>query len=239
VESGMAPERVVVAPNGFHLERIRINASRTQMRQRLGYSDEHIVVGFAGWFVPWDRIDFLLDVLADAQRELPELRLCLVGDGDAARQAVARLQGTPLERAVLITGGVPRGEVYDYIQTFDIGILPHSNSFGSPMVMFEMMGLKVPVLAPRLPPIEDVHVNEATALLFQPLQRDECVRQLLRLGRSPELRSELSERAFVKLGAEHTWRSTAQRIIGALLGIQSPGMGSAATARPQEPEKVP
>jgi len=236
VESGVPAKRVVVVPNGFDIERIRIGTSRAEVRARHGFTDEHIVIGFAGWFVPWDRLDFMMDVFAAAHRQLPQLRLCLVGDGDAAREALARLQGTGLQSAVVLTGGVPRGQVYDYIQTFDIGMLPHSNPFGSPIVMFEMMGLKVPVLAPRLPPIEDVHVNDETALLFQPLDRQECLGQLLRLGRSAELRKGLSERAFARLALEHTWRRTAQRILAALPAAQSP---QTSAAPPQQPERVP
>lgn len=236
VEIGVPAERVVVVPNGFDIERLRISTSRAQVRARHGFTDEHIVIGFAGWFVPWDRLDFMMDVFAEAHRQLPQLRLCLVGDGDAAREALARLQGTGLESAVVLTGGVPRAQVYDYIQIFDIGMLPHSNRFGSPIVMFEMMGLKVPVLAPRLPPIEDVHVSDETALLFQPLDPQECLAQLLRLGRSAELRRELSERAFSRLTLEHTWRRTAQRILAALPASQSP---QASAAAPQQPERVP
>jgi glycosyltransferase involved in cell wall biosynthesis len=236
VEVGVPAKRVVVVPNGFDIERIRISMSRAQMRTQQGFTEEHVVIGFAGWFVPWDRLDFMVEVFAEAHRQLPQLRLCLVGDGDPAREIIARLQGTDLEGAVVLTGGVPRARVYDYIQMFDIGMLPHSNPFGSPIVMFEMMGLKVPVLAPRLPPIEDVHVNDETALLFQPLDRQECLGQLLRLGRSDELRNQLSERAFIRLGAEHTWRRTAQRILAAL--PQSPA-AQTSTAAPQQPERAP
>jgi len=236
VEAGVPATRVVVVPNGFDIERIRITTSREQMRARNGFADEHIVIGFAGWFVPWDRVDFMVQVFTEALRELPQLRLCLVGDGDAAREALAQLHGTGLEGSVVLTGGVPRGQVYDYIQMFDIGMLPHSNLFGSPIVMFEMMGLKVPVLAPRLPPIEDVHVNDETALLFQPLDPQECLGQLLRLGRSAELRKLLRERAFTRLSMEHTWRRTAQRILAALPAAQS---AQTSPAAPQQPERAP
>jgi glycosyltransferase involved in cell wall biosynthesis len=227
---GVPRERIVVAPNGFDVSRIHLAESRATMRARLGY-DGSLVVGFAGWFVPWDRLDFLIEVFAAAQTQVPSLRLCLVGDGPTARELVAGLRGSPLEHCVMLTGAVPRERVYDYIQTFDIGILPHSNSFGSPVVMFEMMGLRVPIVAPRLAPIEDVHVDGSTALLFEPLDQAGCLQKLLALAQSADLRRSIAEASFAKLNREHTWLYTAKRILAALPDA-APG-GNPACTKPQ------
>lgn len=238
VEIGLPRQRLVVVPNGFDAARLRLGISRGEMRGRFGF-ENCVVVGFAGWFVPWDRLDFLLEAFSDVFRIYPQLRLCLVGEGDVARQLVGKLTGTPLEHAVVLTGGVPREQVYDHIQMFDIGILPHSNAFGSPIVMFEMMGLKIPVIAPQLPPIEDVHMSGDTALLFRPLDRKECVNHLSRMAGSPGLRRELAERAFAKLTAEHTWARTAQRILNALPQSDLPFSGTQAAEKPRAAERAP
>ena len=42
------------------------------------------------------------------------------------------------------TGAVPRKEVYEYLSLLDVAVLPHSNDFGSPVVMFEFMGSASP-----------------------------------------------------------------------------------------------
>jgi glycosyltransferase involved in cell wall biosynthesis len=212
---GVPAERIVVAPNGFDVGRIRLNRSRDEVRRTLGL-DDGLVVGFAGWFVPWDRLDFMADAFAAVAGRVPGLKLCLVGDGEPARELVARFAGTPLEHSIVLTGAVPRDQVYDYIQTFDIGFLPHSNLFGSPVVMFEMMGLNVPLLAPALPPIRDVHEHGDTALLFTPLDLAECVANLERLATSADLRRDLAQRAGARLATAHTWRHTAERILAAL-----------------------
>lgn len=215
VELGVPPAKVVVVPNGFDPSRISLSRGRDAVRAEYGLTDT-LVIGFAGWFVPWDRIDFLIEVFATVHARLPKLRLCLVGDGTPAREAVERLRGTSLADAVVLTGAVPRQKVYDLIQMFDIGLLPHSNLFGSPVVMFEMMGLGVPLLLPALPPIRDVHADGDTALLFAPLDHEDCSRKLLRLAESVTLRRELAQRAYVRLVETHTWLHTAERILAAL-----------------------
>jgi len=215
VERGVPRERVVVAPNGFDLRRLRSTRSRDEMRARYGL-DGSIVIGFAGWFVEWDRLDFMVEVFAAVRRDDDRLKLCLVGDGQPMPAVRQMMRERGIENALVHTGAVPRGEVYDFIGMFDVGFLPHSNLFGSPMIMFEMMGLKVPVIAPRLPPIEDVHRDGFTALLFNPLDEQDCVRQLGRLGAEKELRESLADAAFRVLVEDHTWACTAERILAGI-----------------------
>jgi glycosyltransferase involved in cell wall biosynthesis len=212
VHSGFPAERVVVMPNGFDVDRIATSESRAKMREKFGFTD-CIVIGFAGWFVPWDRLDLLVDVFAELRSEDDRLRLCLVGEGEVAREITGKLGSSPLADSIVITGAVPRNAVYDHLQMFDIGVLPHSNMFGSPMVMFEMMGLRVPIVAPRLPPIEDVLVHDETAMLFGALDRRQLRSHVSELVASPELRQRLADNALRRLEANHSWHNTAARIL--------------------------
>lgn len=223
VERGVPRERVVVAPNGFDLAKIGLSRDREEMRARYGLVGS-TVVGFAGWFVDWDRLDFMVEVFAEARLAHPQLKLCLVGDGEPMPKVREMLRARSLEDALVHTGPVPRAEVYDYIRMFDIGLLPHSNLFGSPMIMFEMMGLGVAVIAPRLPPIMDVQADGATGLLFEPLTLRDCVRQLTRLAADTSLRQRIADAALRKLTTEHTWRRTAARILGGLPQTAGPGV---------------
>lgn len=210
------PGRVVMVPNGFDVARIRPTRGRRVMRSQLGLSDDAVVIGFAGWFDRWDRLDFLVDVFAMVHQQRPDVRLCLVGDGPAAQEARAQIERAGLGAHVVLTGPVPRGVVYDYLQTFDIGILPHSNLFGSPIVMFEMMGLGIPLVLPDLPPIRDVQTQGKTALLFKPLDLQSCVTQVMNLVPSQAGRAALAAVARDRLVTHHSWTETARRVLAAL-----------------------
>jgi glycosyltransferase involved in cell wall biosynthesis len=217
VAAGLNPARLAVVPNGFDVSRLKLSRSRDAMREQLGLT-ESCVIGFAGWFDVWDRLDFLLQVFERLRATRPRLKLCLVGDGPALHALNSQLTACPYRSDVVLTGAVPRAEVYNYMQAFDIGVLPHSNDFGSPMVMFEMMGLRVPLAVPRLSPIEDVHQHSDTAEIFSPLNADECAAALARLADEPVLRRQLADRAYAKLTSQHTWCDAATRIVAVLDG---------------------
>ncbi|HWL64120.1 MAG TPA: glycosyltransferase [Steroidobacteraceae bacterium] len=213
--AGLHPARLAVVPNGFDVGRLRLARSREQMRAHLGYRDE-TVIGFAGWFDHWDRLDLMLQVFEDLRRTRPFLRLCLVGAGPAIAGLTARLESSPFRGDVQLTGAIPRAEVYDYIQTFDVGMLPHSNDFGSPIVMFEMMALRMPLVLPRLPPIEDVHEHGVTAELFTPLDVAEAAAALARVVDHPDSGRKLADAGYAMLTETYTWTNAARRILGRL-----------------------
>lgn len=215
--AGLDPAHLAVVPNGFDVGRLRLGRSREQMRAQLGYGNE-IVIGFAGWFDHWDRLDLMLKVFEELRRTRPWLRLCLVGAGPAIAGLTARLESSPYRADVQLTGAIARAEVYDYIQVFDVGMLPHSNDFGSPIVMFEMMALRIPLVLPRLPPIEDVHGHGRTAEMFTPLDVAQAGTALARVVDDGDYRRMLADAGYAMLTETYTWTNAAVRILARLDG---------------------
>lgn len=210
---GVPQERVHVVPNAFDLEKVRDIARDDGLAARLGLAGKR-VIGFAGWFDRWDRLDFFIDVFAQVRRTHPEVALLLVGDGPVLADARRAVAERGLGADVVFTGAVPRADVLNYINLLDVAVLPHSNDFGSPVVMFEFMALRKPLVAPRLGPIEDVQRDGETALLFKPLDV-ECRVAIERILDEPGLGVALAERAHRQLAERHSWRRNAERILEA------------------------
>lgn len=212
LNQGVSDSRAHVTPNAFDVEKVKGRARQPTLVDRFQL-DGKTVIGFAGWFDHWDRLDFLIDVFCELKSTHLNIRLLLIGDGPVAAQLHQRVDGYGLTSDVVFTGAVPRQEVYDYIALLDIAVLPHSNDFGSPVVMFEFMGMHIPVVAPKLEPILDVQRDGETALLFDPLNRAQCRAAIDQLVRSADLRYCLSANAYAKLVAEHTWCKNTEQIL--------------------------
>lgn len=210
--AGASSAQLVVVPNGFDMSRIPAAPRRDELRRKFGL-DGAFVLGFAGWFDDWDRLSVLVEVMARILRVSPVFRLCLIGDGHGRAAAENRAAELGIADKVVFTGAVARAEVYDYLSMLDVGVLPNSNMFGSPMIMFEMMGLGIPLVLPRLPPIEDVHRHGQTALLFQPLSVEECSECVLSLFANVSLREQIAAAAKNRLLEEHSWVRTVERIL--------------------------
>lgn len=215
VASGVPPERVHVAPNAFDMRALQGLRAKDELRAQLGLAPGP-VIGFAGWFSHWDRLDFLIEVFATLSTTPTSPQLLLIGDGPMVNDLKSQAQALGVDKRVTFTGPVARSDIYNYLSLIDIAVLPHSNNFGSPVVMFEFMGLKIPVVAPRLPPILDVHRDRETASLFDPLNAQQCRSAIDELLSDHEAAKAMAVRAHQQLLQAHTWQRNAQRILDSL-----------------------
>ena len=79
--------------------------------------------------------------------------------------------------------------------------------------MFEFMGLKIPVVAPKLMPITDVLEDSRTAILFETLDMEGLKNQLSELILDKQLRESIADSAYNLLMEKYTWHNNAQSII--------------------------
>ena len=212
LKHGISDGTVVIAPNAVDPLKFsnKINSSDLVFSLNL---QGKTVIGFAGWFDNWDRLDLLIDVFIKLKKDYSELILLLIGDGKVLQAVRDKARLAQVEDSVILTGPVKRDVVQKYLSLLDIAVITHSNEFGSPVVMFEFMGLSIPVVAPKLMPITDVLVDRETALLFDIKNMDgmeSCVRQLLD---NPALAKSIADKAYTKLMAHHTWDDNARHII--------------------------
>ena len=230
LRQGVEAARVLVVPNAFDVNKVQGRSRNNSLVREYGLEGK-TVFGFVGWFDHWDRLDMLIEVYAGLLPRHPDARLLLIGDGPVTPSLRQRAHELGIADKVIFTGAVARQQVFDYISLLDIAVLPHSNDFGSPVVMFEFMGLRIPVIAPRLEPILDVQRDGETALLFEPLDSKQCMAAVERLLVSPEQRRVLAENAYARLVAEHTWQQNAAHIVASALehgGHGRVGSGKAA-----------
>ena len=95
----------------------------------------------------------------------------------------------------------------------DVCVIPHSNPFGSPVVLFEFMACGKPVVAPDLLPIRDVLVHNQTGLLFPPADRSSLKEALLLLADNASLRSRIGAAARSCILEQHTWEPKVRKIL--------------------------
>ena len=75
------------------------------------------------------------------------------------------------------------------------------------------MGLKIPIVAPKLMPITDVLCHERTAVLFDVLDMDQFKASISDLIDDPNRRFLMAENAYQMLIKNHTWEENAKIIV--------------------------
>lgn len=124
-------------------------AKRTEMRQRLGISDE-LIVGHVGRFNPQKNHPFLLSIFAALLKKEPNAVLLLVGGGEDMTRIQAKAQELGISNHVRFLG--IRSDVADLMQAMDVFVFP-SLYEGLPVTMVEAQAAGLPCLiSDKVPP---------------------------------------------------------------------------------------
>src|SRR5262249_49660303 len=111
---GVTEDRLCVIPNAVDLSHFSPERRRDEaLALRLGLQNA-IVLGFIGSFYEYEGLDVLLAALPAALREVPNLKLLLVGGGPHDAELRRLAQADTLRDAVVFAGRVPFAEVERY-----------------------------------------------------------------------------------------------------------------------------
>jgi glycosyltransferase involved in cell wall biosynthesis len=210
-ERGIAPDRIVVNPNGVDVDRFA-KGGGAEIRDRLGIEEEGVIAGFVGSFGPWHGAPVLARAFAEVAARAPQLRLLLVGDGQELGPTLEIVRDAGLEGRMTAIGQVPPTEVPAYLDACDVLVAPHVplpdgvEFFGSPTKLFEYMAAGKAIVASRLGQIGDVLEHGVTAWMVEP-------------GRVDELRRELGANARRQATERHGWQLNALRVIDAYSAV--------------------
>ncbi len=219
-QRGARGERVHVMPNAIDPNRFQAPKAGQSVRTRLGLEGS-IVIGHVGLFYFWDRLDVLIEAVKSIRIQHPKVKVLLVGDGPEMENLKRTAFRLGMERAVIFSGPVPRGDVPAYIDAMDICVLPNSNAFGSPIALFEFMAMGKPCVVPDLGPMRDVIDDDMTGILFPRGDFGALQKALVRVIEDPALRTQLGVRARDTVLQHHTWSANARIVIQLAAGKSS------------------
>lgn len=233
--AGVAPEKIVVNPNGVDSETFRPAVGGDRVRRELGVGDEEVLVGFVGTFGPWHGVLALAEAIKLAQAK-SGVRFLLIGSGALHSEMKRLLKAEEYHGRVIFTGAVGHEKVPALLDACDVLVSPHvrladgSEFFGSPTKIFEYMALGKGIVASRLGQIGEVLTDKETALLVEPGNAQELSAAIVRLAGSCELREHLGAAARRAAIERYTWRHNAQKVLDAYAGwLHTPGISNGQT----------
>lgn len=155
IRMGAPREKTGVIRAGIDLERYDpLKVSGDEIREQYGLQKDDIVLFFMGWLYPFSGLQEVATDLAKIKDTFPNLKLFIVGDGDAYEELNALREQLHLEDRMILTGRQPFEKVPQLIATADICLLPaHDNEIMHdivPIKMYEYMAMGKPIVATKL-----------------------------------------------------------------------------------------
>jgi glycosyltransferase involved in cell wall biosynthesis len=171
---------------------------------------------FAGRFVDWKGVQFLVPALAKAIARHPRCSLDLVGGGELEPEIRATIAREGLAGVVRMHGWLSRPDAAQILRSADVFVMPSLRECGGTAIL-EAMAMGKPVITTNWGGPAD-YVDASCGLLVDPTSPeafiDGMADAMVRLAGSEDLRRQLGEGGVRRVRRDHlAWDAKADRML--------------------------
>jgi glycosyltransferase involved in cell wall biosynthesis len=177
---------VSVIPNGVDCQHYRpMPQLRAAERARLGFADEHVVLGTVGNVRPVKNYPFLLRVMSRLAPTLPNARLLCVGGGSQLEEMKQLAETLGLGDRVVFTGVAK--DIRPFVAAMDVFALC-SRQEGNPNAVLQAMAMALPVVSVSVGEVPFVIEDGLCGALVTPGDEDAFLSAVSDLAFDPKRR---------------------------------------------------
>lgn len=171
------PKDVVVFPWGVELDIFNLNIEDNQIRTKLGWENNPIIIMTRNFESVYN-VNTFLNILPNLCNEFPELRVILCGSGSLDNIFRKFIISHGLQDKVYFAGYVPRELLPLYYATSDIYV-SSALSDGTSLSLLEAMAMGLPVIVSEIPAILEWVKHGYNGFIF-PQRNEEALTEYLR-----------------------------------------------------------
>jgi glycosyltransferase involved in cell wall biosynthesis len=197
ISRGVPAERLFIPPNFIDLTYFSPKNAEKNISNKKKYDLIHL-----GSLIQSKNLKQLLDIISQVQRELPHIRVVMVGEGPERDNLINFAKQLQIMDIVEFVGFCPKKDVVDYINRSRVFIMTSLHE-GLPMAMVEAISCGLPVIMPDVGDVTDYAYHNVNAIIVDPASTENFVREVISLL--------LDESRYIKLskGAVETRRKFA------------------------------
>jgi len=219
-EENRIPElRVRVVPNGVDTDRFA-PMDPESARATIGFAPGPWIV-FVGNLVVWQGVDTLIRAMPSVVREIPDVKLAIVGDGVLRGDLERLARRVAVGEHVHFLGSSPYELVPTHIGAASVCVAPftrlRNERIGlSPLKVYEYLACGRPVVASDLPGIRETLAESHAGILVPPDDVDALGRAIVGILANEPERTDAGARGRSFAVAKCSWLRAAREIEGIL-----------------------
>lgn len=155
---------VEVIPNGVDIRRFR--EITPLARADFNFSEEDILLIYAGRLAPEKNLEFLLQAFNGAAQAVPHTRLLILGDGPSREKLTQTAKQSKVSKRIRFEGFIEYEKMPAYLAMCD-AFVTTSMSEVHPLSIIEAMGAGLPVVGIKSPGVEDCVEDGVSGFLSQ------------------------------------------------------------------------
>jgi len=204
----------VTVPYGVDTDRFGPDsARRAVVRQQLGLGDAPLVFT-AGRLVSKKGFEYLIDATRQLQATIPGVRVAIAGEGDLADALRSRADGLP----VMLLGNQSQDAIAGLVAAADIVAVPSvrddaGNVDGLPNFALEALASGTPVVASRAGGLPQAITDQENGRLVDERDVAGLADAITAVWTRADRGRALGEAARSRVGRDHSWTTTAHRMV--------------------------
>jgi glycosyltransferase involved in cell wall biosynthesis len=188
VHLGISEAKVVVIPNGVHID----PCDRAAARRELGYGADELVLGFVGRLLPQKNPSRVIEAFDLVRRQCPELKLAIVGEGPLRMAIEETITRRELQNRVRCFAGKNGRNI---VAGFD-ALVCSSDYEGFPIVFLEALAAGVPIVTTPVGGAQESVIGGQTGFVADGYSEESLARAILKFFElDPEQKTYLSTQA--------------------------------------------
>jgi len=215
-DGGIEAEKIEIVYPGVECfsDRQLIDIRRTGKKWFKQHSlDDKQVISFVGRLAGESQVELLLDAFAQVNKNFPQSRLIIMGEGPNKKQLVQLAKNLEIDKQIFFAGFVTDKLKKEILANSKIFVFPRSwelEGFGISTI--EAMSCGVPVVVPNFGPQSEIIKHGVNGLLFAPNQVSSLVSSLERLMSDRKLGMKLAKQALIDIRKKYTKSSLMKRV---------------------------
>lgn len=156
---------------------------------------EHVILAFGYWGT-YKRLELVLEHLDSVVKEVPDTVLLIAGTNHPSKPGyMESLQARYGDRPYIrFLGYVPETQLPELFQQASVLVLPYTSAAGTSGVVHQACEYGLPMVAAAIPELQEVaREHGISLLLYPPGDGNFLSKQLVRLLKSDELRSQITQ----------------------------------------------
>jgi glycosyltransferase involved in cell wall biosynthesis len=193
VQLKLAPRnRFVNIYSGIQLEKFEFKKRQFHIRQSLGLTNDHIIIGLIGRLFAQKAPQYFVKAVPEVIRHYPKTRYILVGDGELRQSLICLVKELHIQDYVQFLGF--REDVPDILNILDIFVLT-SLWEGLGRSLTEAMAMAKPVVATAVEGVPELVIHNKTGLLVPPCNESAIANAIIYLIRNPKKAKQMGQTA--------------------------------------------
>lgn len=213
---GANPDKTCVIRAGIDPQRFNSSIDGNKLRENCGIKKDDFVLFFMGWLYHFSGLKEVAIELSKIKVGKPNIKLLIVGDGDAFNDLKKVREEYNLDNQIILTGKQPYESIPEFIAAADVCLLPAYNNEIMrdivPIKFYEYMAMGKPVIATKLPGVMK-EFGEGHGVIYVDKPEDALKKVIELIERGDIEREGRRARRFVE---KNSWDNIADEFEGVL-----------------------